>query len=315
MWIVRLALNRPYTFVVLSLLIVILSAVAIVRTPVDIFPEIDIPVVGVLLNYSGLAPQDMQDRLATVLERNLTTTVNDIEHMEAQSYHGLSIVKIFFQPGTDPFAGMAQISASSQSAVRNMPPGTVPPFMIAYSAADVPILQLGLSSKRLSELQLQDLASNFLRTQLATVQGAELPGAYGGKSRRKGGAMPDARRQRDSRASFIAFTGDSKKDSTGFETGTGTRSNGVCTSVCCAAVCSWRSAPAPWRSSRCSAPTCFPSWTPDRFACTGARRPAPAWKRRRPCATGWNSRCAGRSPRTTSGESPITSGSPTAGST
>jgi multidrug efflux pump subunit AcrB len=183
MWIVRLALNRPYTFVVLSLLIVILSGVAVMRTPVDIFPDINIPVVGVLLNYSGLAPQDMQDRLATVLERNLTTTVNDIEHMEAQSYHGLSIIKVFFQPGTDPFAGMAQISASSQSAVRNMPPGTVPPFMIAYSAADVPILQLGLSSKTLSELQLQDLASNFLRTQLATVQGAELPGAYGGKNR------------------------------------------------------------------------------------------------------------------------------------
>ena len=183
MWIVRLALNRPYTFVVLSLLIVILSGVAIAQTAVDIFPDINIPVVGVIMNYSGLAPQDMQDRLATVLERNLTTTVNDIEHMEAQSYHGISIIKIFFQPGTDPFAGMAQISASSQSAVRNMPPGTVPPFMIAYSAADVPILQLGLSSKTLSELQLQDLASNFLRNSLATVQGAELPGAYGGKSR------------------------------------------------------------------------------------------------------------------------------------
>ncbi len=183
MWIVRLALNRPYTFVVLSLLIVILSGVAITQAPVDIFPEINIPVVSVILNYTGLSPLDMQDRLATVLERNLTTTVNDIEHMEAQSYHGLSVIKVFFQPGTDPFAGMAQIAASSQSAVRGMPPGTIPPFMIAFSAADVPILQLGLSSKTLSELQLQDLASNFLRTQLATVQGAELPGAYGGKSR------------------------------------------------------------------------------------------------------------------------------------
>src|SRR5579862_160448 len=183
MWIVRLALNRPYTFVVLSLLIVILSGVSITQTPVDIFPDINIPVVGVLMNYTGLGPQDMQDRLATVLERNLTTTVNDIEHMEAQSYHGLAIIKVFFQPGTDAFAGMAQISASSQSAVRNMPPGTVPPFMIAYSAADVPILQLGLSSKTLSELQLQDIATNFLRTQLATVQGAELPAAYGGKNR------------------------------------------------------------------------------------------------------------------------------------
>src|SRR5579862_4049252 len=183
MWIVRLALNRPYTFVVLSLLIVILSGVAIVRTSVDIFPDINIPVVGVIMGYSGLSPQDMQDRLTTILERNLTTTVGDIEHMESQSYHGVSIIKVFFQPGADVFAGMAQISASSASAVRGMPPGTVPPFMIAYSAADVPILQLGLSSKTLSELQLQDIASNFLRTQLATVKGAELPAAYGGKNR------------------------------------------------------------------------------------------------------------------------------------
>ncbi len=183
MWIVRLALNRPYTFVVLSLLIVILSGVAIVQTPIDIFPDINIPVVGVIMNYSGLAPQDMQDRLANVLQRGFTITVNDIEHMEAQSYHGISIIKVFFQPGTDVFADMAQISASAQSAIRGMPPGTVPPFMIAYSAADVPILQIGLSSKTLSELQLQDLASNFLRTQLATVQGAELPAAYGGKNR------------------------------------------------------------------------------------------------------------------------------------
>src|SRR5271169_2190238 len=132
MWIVRLALNRPYTFVVLSLLIVILSGVAIVQTPVDIFPDINIPVVSVILNYGGLSPQDMQDRLATVLERNLTTTVNDIEHMEAQSYHGVSVIKVFFQPNSDVFAGMAQISAASASSVRGMPPGTIPPNMIAY---------------------------------------------------------------------------------------------------------------------------------------------------------------------------------------
>src|SRR5580692_814549 len=139
MWIVRLALNRPYTFVVLSLLIVILSGVAITQAPVDIFPEINIPVVSVILNYTGLSPQDMQDRLTTVLERNLTTTVGDIEHMEAQSYHGIGIIKVFFQPGSDVFAGMAQISATAASAVRGMPPGTIAPFMIAYSAADVPI--------------------------------------------------------------------------------------------------------------------------------------------------------------------------------
>ncbi len=183
MWIVRLALNRPYTFVVVSLLIVILSGVAIFETPVDIFPNINIPVVGVILNYGGLSPQDMQDRLATPLERSITTTVNDIEHIEEQSYHGISIVKVFFQPGANSFAGIAQINASASSAVRGMPPGTVPPFIIAYSAADVPVLQIGLSSDTLSEQQLQDLASNFIRTQLATVQGAELPAAYGGKNR------------------------------------------------------------------------------------------------------------------------------------
>src|SRR5579862_956377 len=183
MWIVRLALNRPYTFVVVSLLIVILAGVAIFETPVDIFPNINIPVVSVILNYGGLSPQDMQDRLATILERSLTITVNDIEHMEAQSYHGISVVKIFFQPGADVYGGIAQATAAAGSAVRNMPPGTVPPFIIAYSAADVPILQIGLSSDKLTEQQLLDLTSNFIRTRLATVRGVELPQAYGGKNR------------------------------------------------------------------------------------------------------------------------------------
>jgi multidrug efflux pump subunit AcrB len=183
MWIVRLALNRPYTFVVLSLLIVILSGVAIVQTPVDIFPDINIPVVGMIINYTGLSPQDMQDRLTTVLERNLTTTVNDIEHTESQSYHGIAVIKVFFQPGTDVFAGEAQLGTAAQTSLRGMPPGTIPPNMIAYSAADVPIVQIGLSSKSLSEQQLQDISTNFLRTQLATVPGAELPSPYGGKSR------------------------------------------------------------------------------------------------------------------------------------
>ncbi len=183
MWIVRLALNRPYTFVVLSLLIMILSGVAIYQTPTDIFPNINIPVVGIVLQYTGLPPQDMQDRLASGLQRGLTTVVSNIEHMESQSYHGTAVVKVFFQPGSDVFAGMAQISALSQAAVRGMPPGTVPPFMIAYSAADVPVLQIGLSSKTLSEQQINDLAGNFLRTRLANIEGAELPAAYGGKNR------------------------------------------------------------------------------------------------------------------------------------
>jgi multidrug efflux pump subunit AcrB len=183
MWIVRLALDRPYTFVVLSLLILILSGVAIYQTPTDIFPAINIPVVGAVLNYTGLSPQDMQDRLASGLERGLTSVVGNIEHMEAQSYHGVSVVKVFFQPGSDVYAGMAQMAAFSQSAIRGMPPGTVAPFLIAYSAADVPILQIGLSSKTLSEQQVYDQATNFLRIGLTNVEGAELPAPYGGKSR------------------------------------------------------------------------------------------------------------------------------------
>jgi multidrug efflux pump subunit AcrB len=183
MWIVRLALDRPYTFVVLSLLILILSGVAIYQTPTDIFPAINIPVVGAVLNYTGLSPQDMQDRLASGLERGLTTVVSNIEHMEAQSYHGVSVVKVFFQPGSDVYGGMAQMAAFSQAAVRQMPPGATPPFMLAYSAADVPVLQIGMSSKTLSEQQVFDLATNFLRIHLANIEGAELPAPYGGKSR------------------------------------------------------------------------------------------------------------------------------------
>src|SRR5579862_8339686 len=151
MWIVQLALRRPYTFVVLSLLIVILSGVVIAQAPVDIFPDINIPVVGIILNYGGLSPQDMQDRLGTNLERNITQVVDDVEHIEAQSYHGVCVIKVFFQPSADVFGGMAQISSAANAAVRNMPPGTVPPLMLAYSAADVPVLQIGLSSKSLSE--------------------------------------------------------------------------------------------------------------------------------------------------------------------
>ena len=183
MWIVRVALNRPYTFIVVSVLILILSGVAIVETPVDIFPAINIPVIGVILNYTGLSPQDMQDRLASVLERGLTTTVNDVEHLEATSYHGIAVVKVFLQPKANAIGDIAQISAIAASAIRNMPPGTTPPYMIAYSAADVPILQIGVSSKTLNDQQVNDLASNFLRPPLTTIDGAELPGVYGGKSR------------------------------------------------------------------------------------------------------------------------------------
>jgi multidrug efflux pump subunit AcrB len=183
MWIVRVALNRPYTFIVVSLLILILSGVAIVQTPVDIFPAINIPVVGVVIQYTGLSPQDMQDRLTSVMERGMTNNVDNIEHMEAQSYHGIAVIKVFLQPKADTFAAIAEISSVAAGAVRGMPAGTTPPFMLAYSAADVPILQIGLSSKSLSEQQLTDLGVNFLRPRLITIEGAELPSPYGGKSR------------------------------------------------------------------------------------------------------------------------------------
>src|SRR5579862_3187051 len=183
MWIVRVALNRPYTFIVVSLLILILSGVAIIQTPVDIFPAINIPVVGVVIQYTGLAPQDMQDRLASVLQRGMTQTVDDIEHIEAQSYHGISVIKVFLQPKADTFAAIAEISSVAAGSIRQMPPGTTPPYMLAYSAADVPILQIGLSSQSLSEQQLTDLGTNFLRPRLITIEGAELPAPYGGKSR------------------------------------------------------------------------------------------------------------------------------------
>jgi multidrug efflux pump subunit AcrB len=150
---------------------------------VDIFPAINIPVVGVVIQYTGLAPQDMQDRLASVLERGMTQTVDDIEHIEAQSYHGIAVIKVFLQPKAEVNGAIAQIASLAGGSVRGMPPGTTPPFMLAYSAADVPILQIGLSSKSLSEQQLTDLGVNFLRPRLTTIEGAELPSPYGGKNR------------------------------------------------------------------------------------------------------------------------------------
>jgi len=181
MWIVRVALNRPYTFVVLALLILGIGPLTIARTPIDIFPNIDIPVVASIWNYGGLSAQDMADRIVSNYERTLTITVNDIEHIESQSLRGISIIKVFFQPGTRIDLAVAQMGASSQATLRNMPPGAQAPFIFAYNASSVPVLQLGLSGEGLSEQQLNDLGQNFIRTQLATVQGAALPNPYGGK--------------------------------------------------------------------------------------------------------------------------------------
>ena len=183
MWIVRLALRRPYTFVVMSLLILILGTLAVYTTPIDIFPNIDIPIVAVVYSYTGLSAEDVSQRLVVGFERGLTATVNDVEHIESQSLNGLGVIKIFFYPNVKIDMAMAQVTAIAQSAVRQDPPGTIPPFILAYNASSVPILQLALSGKGLSEQQLNDMAANFLRNQLATVQGAVFPNPYGGKQR------------------------------------------------------------------------------------------------------------------------------------
>src|SRR5881392_912280 len=183
MWIVRLALRRPYTFTVMAILIVLMGIVTITRMATDIFPKIDIPVVSVIWSFPGVAPEEMEKRFVTVTERAMTTTVNDIEHIESQSYNGVSVIKVFFHEGAKVEAGVAQITSICQTLLRIMPPGTTPPLIIQYSASNVPILQLGLTSKTLSEQQLYDLGLNFIRTQLATVQGAQVPLPYGGKSR------------------------------------------------------------------------------------------------------------------------------------
>jgi CzcA family heavy metal efflux pump len=183
MWIVRLALRRPYTFVVAAILIMVVGVVSIARTPVDIFPNIDIPVVSVLWQYTGLSPEEMSDRIVYNYERSLTTTVNNIEHIESQSLSGRAIVKIFFQPGVNIGDAIAQVTAISQSSVHSMPPGTQPPFIIQYNASTVPILQLGISGEGLSEQELGDLSQNFLRVGLITIPGISVPYPYGGKQR------------------------------------------------------------------------------------------------------------------------------------
>jgi len=183
MWIVRLALRRPYTFVVMALVIMLLGIVTIRRMSTDIFPEINIPVVSVIWSFAGMSPEDMERRIVTITERAMTTTVNDIEHIESQSMQGVSVVKVFFHPGAKIEAAVAQITSIMQTILRVMPPGIQPPLIIRYSASNVPILQLGVGSKTLSEQQLYDLGTNFLRTQLATIQGASVPLPYGGKPR------------------------------------------------------------------------------------------------------------------------------------
>jgi multidrug efflux pump subunit AcrB len=188
MWIVRLALRRPYTFIVMALLIAILGGVAIVTTPTDIFPYINIPVAGVIWSYSGMSPDDMAKRVLLISERAMTTTVNSIEHIEATAYNGVGLIRVYLQPGANIDLAMSQIVAVNQTILRTLPPGIFPPLVVQYDASSVPILQLGLSSDTLSEQELYDYGQNFIRTRLATVPGISVPLPYGGKVR---GVMVD----------------------------------------------------------------------------------------------------------------------------
>ena len=183
MWIVKVALNRPYTFIVVAILILIAAPVVILRTPTDIFPNINIPVVSIGWTYTGLNPEEFQGRLTTPYEKALTTLVDNIQHIESTTYNGESIVKVFLQPGASLDTANAQVTAASQYMLRQLPPGTLPPQIINFSASSVPILQLGISGDGLSEAQLNDYATNFVRTQLITVPGAVVPSPYGGKQR------------------------------------------------------------------------------------------------------------------------------------
>ena len=181
--VVRIALDKPYTFVVMSLLILILGPLAALRTPTDIFPEIKIPVIAVAWQYTGLPSEQMAGRISTQFQRALTTTVNDIEHIEATSYAGIGIVKVFFQPGVNIAVANAQVTAISQVVVRQMPPGITPPLIINYNASTVPILQLALSGEGMSEQNLFDVGVNSVRPPLVTIPGAAIPFPYGGKQR------------------------------------------------------------------------------------------------------------------------------------
>ena len=183
MWLVLTALKRPYTFIVMAMLILLMGVFSITKMPTDIYPDIDIPVISVIWNYNGLSPEEMEKRIVVNYERMITTTVNDVEHIESQSLTGIAVVKIFFQPGASIEAATAQVSAISQVAVRNMPPGANPPFIIRYSASNVPIMQAALRSDSLGEQQLFDYGTNFVRADLATIRGTQIPWPYGGKQR------------------------------------------------------------------------------------------------------------------------------------
>ena len=179
--IVRIALNKPYTFVVLAMVIVIFGVTAALRTPIDIFPNIGIPVVAVVWTYDGLPADDMSKRVIYYYERTLSSQVNDIEHIESQSMPRYEIVKVFFQPGVNINGALAQTTAASQTVLKYLPQGITPPFVLSFNASSVPVIQLALSSQALSQAQLYDAGQNFIRPQLAQVAGSAIPSPYGGK--------------------------------------------------------------------------------------------------------------------------------------
>jgi multidrug efflux pump subunit AcrB len=182
-WIVKLALRRPYTFVVMAILMLVLGGASIATMPTDIFPYIDIPVASVIWTYTGMVPQEMASRIVTIFERTITQTVNNIEHMESTAYNGVSVTRVYFQPTAKIELAIAQITSASQTILRTLPPGIFPPLVLSFDASSVPILQLALESQTLSEAELYDLGFNFIRIGLATVQGTTIPLPYGGKVR------------------------------------------------------------------------------------------------------------------------------------
>ncbi len=195
MWIVQVALRRPYTFLVMALLILLATPLVLLKMPTDIFPEINIPVISIVWTYGGLSAQETGNRIAAQNERSLTTTVNDIEHVESQSLNGTSVIKLFFQPNANIPTAIAQVVSQEQSVLRQLPPGILPPLVIKYSASSIPVIQLGLSSPTMSEQALFDAAVNFLRPRLVTIPGVAVPWPYGGKQRVIQGLDADRRGQ------------------------------------------------------------------------------------------------------------------------
>src|SRR5438552_3729371 len=183
MWIVKLALRRPYTFVVAALLLLLLTPFVLLRTPTDIFPNIEIPVISVIWQYAGLSAQEIEQRIIYTHERTLTATVNDIEHIESNSYNGVGVIKVFLHQGASVDEGVAQITAVAQTILRLLPPGQTPPLIIRYNASTVPILQYSLSSQKLSEQEVADLTLNQVRIGLTSIPGAQIPWPYGGRLR------------------------------------------------------------------------------------------------------------------------------------